>query len=78
MEYLNVVLAAVVGLVLGFGLAWAISRRIGEKSLAKIESQAERIIEEAKKDASIRKKEATLEIREKTLREKSDLDRDVS
>ena len=77
MEYLNVVLVAVVGLVLGFGLAWVISRRIGDKSLVKIESQAERIINEAKKDAAIRKKEATLEIREKTLKERSDLNREI-
>ncbi|MCD6248811.1 MAG: ribonuclease Y [candidate division Zixibacteria bacterium] len=77
MEYLSFVLVAVVGLVLGFGLAWVISRRIGDKSLVKIESQAERIIREAKKDAAIRKKEATLEIREKSLKERADLNREV-
>ena len=78
MEYLNVILAAVVGLALGFGLAWVISRRIGEKSLEKIEAQAVRIVEEAKKEAAIRKKEATLEIREKTLKDKGDLNREIS
>lgn len=78
MDYLNVILAAVVGLALGFGVAWAISRRVGDKSLAKIESQAERILQEAKKEATMRLKEAALEIREKTLKEKADLNSEIS
>jgi ribonuclease Y len=77
MDLLVTILVAALALAVGFGLAWAISRRIGAKSVAKIEAQAERIIGEAEKDAAIRRKEATLEIKEKTLKERSDLEQEM-
>jgi len=78
MDYLLVIFAAVIGLVIGFSVAWLVSRRVGDKSLAKVEAEAKRIIKEASKEADIRKKEAALEIREKTLKEKADLEREAA
>jgi len=78
MDYLLVIFAAVIGLVIGFSVAWLVSRRIGDKSLAKVEAEAKRMIKEAGKEADIRKKEAALEIREKTLKEKADLEREAA
>jgi len=77
MDYLVLILVAVVSLGIGFGLAWVISRRVGAKSLAKIEAQAARVVSEAKKEADIRRKEAALEIREQTLKEKGELEREI-
>jgi ribonuclease Y len=77
MDTLVVVLIAALALAAGFGLAWLLSRRMGAKSLAKVEAQAERILEEAKKESAIRKKEAALEIRESTLKERSELEQEV-
>lgn len=78
MDYLLVIFAAVIGLVIGFSVAWLVSRRIGDKSLVKVEAEAKRMIKEASKEADIRKKEAALEIREKTLKEKADLEREAT
>jgi len=77
MDYLVLILVAVVSLGIGFGLAWIISRRVGAKSLAKIEAQAARVVSEAEKEADIRRKEAALEIREQTLKEKGELEREI-
>ena len=77
MDLLVTTLIAALALAIGFGLAWAISRRMGAKSVARIEAQAARIIGEAEKEADIKRKEAALEIREKTLKEKAELDRET-
>lgn len=78
MDYLVVILAAVAAFGVGFGLAWMVSRRVGDKSLAKVEAEAKRITVEAKKEADIRRKEAALEIREKTLKERGELESEMS
>ncbi|MEW5796412.1 MAG: ribonuclease Y [Candidatus Zixiibacteriota bacterium] len=77
MDPLVLTLVAVLALGVGFALAWLIARRVGAQSLAKIESQARRMIGEAEKEADMRRKEAALEIREKTLKEKAELDREM-
>lgn len=70
-------LLAVIAFGIGFGVAWLIARRVGARSMAKIEAQAQRIIGEAEKEADMRRKEAALEIREKTLKEKAELEREM-
>ncbi len=77
MNYPVLILVAALALAVGFSLAWLLSRRLGTKSLAKVEAEAEKIVGEAKKDADLRRKEAALEIREKTLKERAELEREV-
>ena len=78
MNYSVTILAAVLALGVGFAAAWVVSRRIGAKSLNKVEAQAKRLISEAEKEAEIRRKEAQLEIRELTLKEKAALDKEAA
>ncbi|MBD3258910.1 ribonuclease Y [candidate division GN15 bacterium] len=71
------VLIAVAAAAIGFLAAWLIVRRFGEKSLAKAEEEAKRIISEAVKEAEIKKKEVALESREKLMREKADQEKQL-
>jgi len=59
-----VAIAAVVAGVAGFGLAWFMLRRIGDKKIANADETAAKIIAEAEKDALMKKKEALLEAKE--------------
>ncbi len=68
--------ALLTGLI-GFGLAWLISRRIGKNSLLAAEEKAKRLIQEAEKEGEIQKKEATLEAREEFLKIKSAFDKEM-
>lgn len=77
MNTLIIILIALGTAVLGFVAAWIISHRIGEKSVAKANKAAERIIAEASKEAGIAKKEAALEAREQSLKIKSEFDREM-
>lgn len=69
--------AALLTGLIGFLLAWFISRRIGKNSLIAAEEKAGRLINEAEKEAAIQKKEATLEAREEFLKIKSSFDKEV-
>ena len=71
------VLVAVVAAALGFAVAWFIVRRVGEKSLAKAETEAARIVSESRKEAEIIKKEAALESREQLMRERAEQQKEL-
>jgi ribonucrease Y len=71
----GIVIAIAVGIA-GFGAAWIMARRFGEKSVDKARDEARRIVSEAENDAKIRRKEATLEAREDFLKVKGELDRE--
>ncbi len=73
----TLVLAVIVAAGLGFGVAWALSRRIGQKSLDASRAEAKRIIAEGERQAEIRKKEAALEAREEFLKFKGAIDKEM-
>jgi len=63
--------------VVGFVLAWILSRRVGRQSLLKTEEQVKRMLVEAEKEAAIKKKEAILEAREEWMKVKDSLDKEM-
>jgi len=76
-EVVLYILIAVVTGVVGFILAWSISRKIGQKSLENAKKEVEKILEEADKEAAIKRKEAVLEAKEEFLRLKSEFEQEA-
>lgn len=77
MDNLVTIIIAIAAGIIGFALAWLMSRRMGANSLEKAEREARRLVEEAEKEASIKKKEAILEAREKSFKVKSEFDSEM-
>jgi ribonuclease Y len=77
MDNLVTIVIAVAAAIIGFVVAWLMSRRLGAKSLAKAGEEARRIVSEAGKEAEIKQKEALLEAREKSFKVKSEFDREM-
>ncbi|HYC62764.1 MAG TPA: ribonuclease Y [Thermoanaerobaculia bacterium] len=78
MDLIQVLIAAGVGIVLAVVLAlvWgAISRKRAEAQVAETRQAAERILDDARKQAAARVKEADLEAKEKLLQMRSDFDK---
>ena len=73
-------IAALIGIVAGIvatiAVVWAKSRR-ADADAAAAKSSAERIIEEAKKDATAIKKEAELQAKDSVLTERSEFEKEV-
>jgi len=74
---LIIILVAAAGIIIGFTIAWIITRNLGSNSLLKSRDEAQRIIKEAGKEAQITRKEAVLEARERALKEKTQFDREI-
>ena len=78
MDLIQVLIAAGVGIVLAVVLAliWgAISKKRTEAQVAETRQAAERILDDARKQAAARVKEADLEAKEKLLQMRSDFDK---
>nr|MBN2278046.1 ribonuclease Y [candidate division Zixibacteria bacterium] len=73
---LVVVLLAVLAAIVGFGLAWLILRRIGDRKISGAEEAAKKIIAEGQKEAEIKKKEALLEAKEEWYKTKTNFERE--
>jgi len=71
------VLISVVAAIVGFGIAWLILRRIGDRKISGAEETAKRMIVEAEKEAEIKKKEALLEAKEEWYGVKSNYEREL-
>lgn len=70
-----------IGIVLiaaAFAIGLLISRRTGEKKMARAEELANKIMNEAEKAAQVKKKEAVLEAKDYWLKEKSKFERETS
>lgn len=72
-----IVLIAVVAIVGSFALAWFLSRRIGDRKLARADEFAKKMIAEAEKEAEIKKKEAILEAKEEWYKTKTAYEREI-
>jgi ribonuclease Y len=69
-------LGLIAGLVLAGGIAWLRSKRAGLEADA-ARNTAQRIIEEAKKDAATIKKEAEIQAKDSVLKERSEFENEV-
>lgn len=67
------VIIPLIGLILGWIIRWLYARF----QLSSSEQKAERVIQEALKEAEAKKKEALLEAKEKIIRERNQLDRET-
>ncbi len=77
MEYAIVgIICVIVGLGIGFLIGFIYRKSIGEKAIGSAEKEAERIVEQAKKDGESKKKELLLEAKEETLKIKNEHERE--
>ncbi len=74
---LLMVLIGVLACIAGFGAAWVILRRIGDRKIARADEIATQKIAEAEKDAAMKKKEALLEAREEWYQTKTAYEREI-
>ena len=72
-----VTLGAVIGLGLGFVVAYFVLVNVNTKNLSKAKNEANRIIENAYSEAKSVKKEAVLEAKDESLRIKKEIDEEV-
>lgn len=73
---LFLLIAIVVGLV-SFFLSWHLARRLSNRRMRGAIQEAQRVLDEAEKEAQIKKKEAALEAREGWLKLKGEVERDA-
>ena len=76
-EIALIVLISAGAAIIGFGIAWLILRRIGDKKITGAEEMAKRTIAEAEKEAEIKKKEALLEAKEEWYGVKTNYEREL-
>ena len=71
------VVCAALGLIIGIVLGILIRKKVAESKIGSATLQANRILEEAIRNADARKKEALIEAKEEILRSKSEADADI-
>ena len=76
-QILLLVGVAVLMAVVGFFLGVIYRKKVGEKLIKSAETEAERIVQEAKKQGETKKKEAILEAKEEALRIKNETEREL-
>jgi ribonuclease Y len=67
------VIIPLVGLILGWVIRWLYARF----QLSSSEQKADRVIQEAQKEAEAKKREALLEAKDKIIRERNQLERET-
>ena len=74
MDIALIVIFAIVGIVVGFAIAWAMLKSKSNKAA----SNAEEIIRKAEHDAETIRKEAEVEAKDEAYKRKSELDREIN
>ncbi len=77
MGIFGIVIAAIVGILVGCVLGFTYRKSIAEKEIGGAEEEAKRIINESIKTAENKKREAVLEAKEEIHKSRSDLDREI-
>ena len=77
MQYIGIIIAAVVGILVGALLGFTYRKSIAEKEIGGAEEEAKRIINESIKAAEEKKREAVLEAKEEIHKNRADLDREI-
>ena len=75
---IEIILALIGGLGLGFFLGWVISSKFSKNKIAVAIEKAAKIIDDAEKDAKHLKKEKLLEVKDEWLKKKQDFDNEVN
>ena len=77
MNWLQVIISAIVGLVIGGFVGFLIRRYIGEKKIGSAEKEAKRIVDDGIKTAETKKKEALLEAKEEILKARNEAEAEI-
>ena len=77
MEIVIAVIVAVASIVIGFVAGFVIRKHVAEKAIGSAESEAGRIIEDAKKQAETKRKEGVIEAKEEALRIKNEAEAEL-
>ena len=72
-----IIIAAVVGLLVGAVIGFAYRKNVAEKEIGSAEEEAKRIINESIKSAESKKREAIVEAKEEILRNRNEADREI-
>jgi len=71
------IIAALVGLALGFGIGYFIRKSLAEAKISSAEEAAKRIIDEAQKEAEALKKESVLEAKDEIHKLRTEAEKDI-
>mgnify|MGYP002578396004 CR=1 FL=1 len=77
MEIVIAIVVAVVSIAIGFVAGFVIRKHVAEKAIGSAESEAGRIIEDAKKQAETKRKEGVIEAKEEALRIKNEAEAEL-
>ena len=77
MEIVIAIVVAVVSIAIGFVAGFVIRKDVAEKAIGSAESEAGRIIEDAKKQAETKRKEGVIEAKEEALRIKNEAEAEL-
>ncbi len=72
-----IVIAAIIGIVIGVGIGFAYRKNVAEKEIGSAEEEAKRIINDSIKAAESKKREAVLEAKEEIHKDRADLEREI-
>ena len=77
MEWLWIVLAAIIAAAIGVGAGYIYRKNAAEKKIGRAEEYAKNLLDDAMRKADEKKKETVLEAKEEVLKLKTELDREI-
>ena len=77
MEFLWIILAAVVGIAIGVAAGYMYRKDVAEKKIGRTEEYAKKLLDDATRKADDKKKEMLLEAKEEILHLKTELDKEI-
>ncbi len=77
MDWVWIVLAALISAAIGLGIGYAYRKNAAEKKIGRAEEYAKNLLDDAMRKADEKKKETILEAKEEVLKLKTDLDREI-
>ncbi len=78
LDLLMVIIIAVGTAVIAFILGWVINSKIGKNNIANANDKAQKIVEDAEKEAKHLKREKLLEVKDEWLKKKQEFDNEVN
>lgn len=78
LDLVFVLIIAVVAAIIAFILGWLVNSKIGKNSIVNAKEKAQKIIEEAEKEAKHLKREKLLEVKDEWLKKKQEFDSEVN
>lgn len=77
MDWVWIVLAAIISAAIGLGIGYMYRKNAAEKKIGRAEEYAKNLLDDAMRKADDKKKETVLEAKEEVLKLKTDLDREI-